>query len=98
MTGPRPSSGLARRSSSTGPAWRSALERGRLSINEVGIELLHHWFPPQRSAPLAITGSEVLGVAPLEVTDALLDEFHHLANHHEHRYLVDQVMDLLATN
>jgi hypothetical protein len=72
--------------------------RGRRSINEVGIELLHHWFPPRRSAPLAITGSEVLGVVPLEVTDALLDEFHHLANHHEHRYLVDQVMDLLATN
>jgi hypothetical protein len=58
--------------------------RGRRSVNEVGIELLHHWFPPQRSAPLAITGSEVLGVVPLEVTDALLDEFHRLADRHEH--------------
>ena len=46
-------------------------------------ELLHHWFLPQRSTPLAITGSEVLGVVPLEVADALLDEFHHLAGRHE---------------
>jgi hypothetical protein len=29
--------------------------RGRRSINEIGIELLHHWFLPQRSAPPAIT-------------------------------------------
>jgi hypothetical protein len=98
MTGPRPSSGLARRSSSTGPAWRSALERGRLSINEVGIELLHHWFPPQRSAPAAITGSEVLGVVPLEVTDALLDTFHRLADRHEHGYMAEHVIELLATS
>ena len=35
--------------------------RGRHSINEVGIELLHHWFLPQRPAPPASTGSEVLG-------------------------------------
>ena len=72
--------------------------RGRRSINEVGIELLHHWFPPQRSAPLAITGSEVLGVVPLEVTDALLDEVHRLADRHEHRSLVEQVVELLATS
>ena len=70
--------------------------RGRRSINEVGIELLHHWFPPQRSAPLAITGSEVLGVVPLEVTDALLDEFHRLADHHEHGYMAEHVLELLA--
>jgi hypothetical protein len=72
--------------------------RGRRSINEVGIELLHHWFPPQRSAPLAITGSEVLGVVPLEVTDALLDEFHRLADHHEHGYMAEHVLELLATS
>jgi hypothetical protein len=30
---------------------------GRRSVNEVGIELLHHWFLPQRSVPLAITHS-----------------------------------------
>ena len=72
--------------------------RGRRSVNEVGIELLHHWFPPQRSAPLAITGSEVLGVVPLEVTDALLDEFHRLADRHQHGLLVEQVMELLATS
>jgi hypothetical protein len=74
------------------------MDRGRRSINEIGIELLHHWFPPQRSAPLAITGSEVLGVVPLEVTDALLDEFHHLADRHQHGLLVEQVMELLATS
>jgi hypothetical protein len=71
---------------------------GRRSINEVAIELLGHWFLPQRSAPLAITDSEVLGVVPLEVTDALLDEFHRLADRHEHGYLVEQVMELLATS
>jgi hypothetical protein len=72
--------------------------RGRRSINEVAIELLHHWFLPQRSAPLAITDSEVLGVVPLEVTDALLDEFHRLADRHEHGFLVEQVMELLDTS
>ena len=71
---------------------------GRRSLNEVGIELLHHWFPPQRSAPLAIAGSEVLGVVPPEVTDALLDEFRRLADRHEHGFLVEQVMELLATS
>jgi hypothetical protein len=61
-------------------------------------ELLHHWFLPQRSTPLAITHSEVLGVVPLEVIDALLDEFHHLADRHERGFLVEQVMELLATS
>ena len=68
---------------------------GRRSVNEVGIELLHHWFLPQGPAPLAITGSEVLGVVPLEVTDALLDEFRSLADHHESGFMVEQVMELL---
>ena len=72
--------------------------RGRRSVNEVGIELLHHWFPPQRPAPPAITGSEVLGVDPLEVTDALLDQFRRLADRHEHGFLVEHVMELLATS
>jgi hypothetical protein len=72
--------------------------RGRRSINEVGIQLLCRWFPPRRSAPLAITGSEVLGVVPLEVTDALLDQFHRLADRHQHGFLVEQVMELLATS
>jgi hypothetical protein len=69
---------------------------GRRSVNEVGIELLHHWFRPQGSAPSAIPGSEVLGVVPLEVTDALLDEVHRLADHHERGFLAEQVMELLA--
>jgi hypothetical protein len=71
---------------------------GRRSINEIGIELLHHWFLPQRSAPLAITGSEVLGVVPLEITDALLDEFHRLADRHQRSVMVEQVMELLDTS
>jgi hypothetical protein len=54
--------------------------RGRRSLNEVGIALLHHWFLPHESAPRAITHSEVLGMVPLEVTDALLDEFRRLAD------------------
>ena len=72
--------------------------RGRRSVNEVGIELLCRWFSPRRSAPLAITGSEVLGVVPLEVTDALLDEFHRLADRHEHGFMVEHVLELLATS
>jgi hypothetical protein len=69
---------------------------GRRSVNEVGIKLLHHWFLPQGSAPLALTGSEVLGVVPLEVTDALLDELRRLADHHERGFMAEQVMELLA--
>jgi hypothetical protein len=76
----------------------AAWTRGRRSLNEVGIALLHHWFPPQGSVPLAITGSEVLGVVPLEVTDALLGEFRRLADRHQHGDMVEQVMELLATS
>jgi hypothetical protein len=65
-------------------------------VNEVGIELLHHWFLPQGSASPAITGSEVLGVVPLEVTDALLDEFRRLADRHQRGCKAEQVMELLA--
>ena len=72
--------------------------RGRRSINEIGIELLHHWFLPQDAAPLAITHSEVLGVVPLEVTDALLEVFRRLADRHERGFLVEQVMELLAAS
>lgn len=72
--------------------------RGRRSVNEVGIELLRHWFVPKGSAPLVITGSAVLGVVPLEVTDVLLDELRRLADHHERGVVVEQVMELLATS
>jgi hypothetical protein len=71
--------------------------RGRRSVNEVGIELLHHWFLPHESAPLAVTRSEVLGVVPLEVTDALLDELRRLADRHERGHMVEHVMELLAS-
>jgi hypothetical protein len=72
--------------------------RGRRSVNEVGIDLLHHWFLPHESAPLPITHSEVLGVVPLEVTDALLDAFRRLADRHQRGYMVEHVMELLATS
>ena len=72
--------------------------RGRRSVNEVGIELLHHWFLPHSAVPLAITHSEVLGVIPLEVTDALLEVFRRLADRHERGFLVEQVMELLAAS
>jgi hypothetical protein len=72
--------------------------RGRRSLNEIGIELLHHWFRPQGSAPLAITRSEVLGVVPLEVTDALLKEFRLLADRDQRGLGVEHVMELLATS
>ena len=45
-----------------------------------------------------ITRSEVLGVVPLEVTDALLDELRRLADRHGCGFLVEQVMELLATS
>ena len=70
---------------------------GRRSINEIGIELLERWFLPERP-PLAIAHSEVLGVVPLEVTDALLDEFRRLADRHQRGFMVEQVMELLATS
>jgi hypothetical protein len=41
----------------------AAWTRGRRSVNEVGIGLLHHWFVPEEPPP-AITRSEVLGVVP----------------------------------
>jgi hypothetical protein len=75
----------------------AAWTRGRRSINEVGIELLHHWFLPQEP-PLAPTRSEVLGVVPLEVTDALLEVFRRLADRHERGSMVEQVMELLAAS
>jgi hypothetical protein len=74
----------------------AAWTRGRRSVNEVGIELLHHWFLPERP-PLAITHSEVLGVVPLEVTDAVLDELRRLADRHQRGHMVEHVMELLAT-
>jgi hypothetical protein len=75
----------------------AAWTKGRRGVNEVGIELLHHWFLPERP-PLAIAGSEVLGVVPLEVTDALLEAFRRLADRHQCGFMVEQVMELLATS
>jgi hypothetical protein len=73
----------------------AAWTRGRRSINEVGINLLRHWFV-RDTPPLAITRSEVLGVVPLEVTEALLEAFRRLAGRHERGLMVAHVMELLA--
>lgn len=73
----------------------AAWTRGRRGVNEVGMALLHHWFVPQ-GPRLAITHSEVLGVVPLEVTDALLHEFRRLADRHQRGFMVEQAMELLA--
>jgi hypothetical protein len=67
-------------------------------VNEVGLELLRHWFLPHRSVPLAITGGEVLGGVPLEITDALLAVFRYLADRHDRGYMVEHIMELLATS
>ena len=75
----------------------AAWTKGRRSVNEVGIQLLHHWFVPE-GPPLAITRSEVLGVVPLEVTDALLDAFRRLADRHERGFMVEHIMELLAAS
>jgi hypothetical protein len=53
---------------------------------------------PARAATTAITHSEVLGVVPLEITDAVLDEFRRLADRHQRGCKVEQVLELLATS
>jgi hypothetical protein len=74
----------------------AAWTRGRRSVKEVGIELLHHWFLPEEPPP-AIIRSEVLGVVPLEVTDALLDTFRGLADRHERSLLApDAAVSILT--
>jgi hypothetical protein len=35
-------------------------------------------------------------LGPLQITDALLDEFHRLADRHHRSLLIEHVMDLLA--
>jgi hypothetical protein len=37
-------------------------------------------------------------LVPLEVTEGLLEEFHRLADRHEHGYMVERVLELLATS
>ena len=75
----------------------AAWTRGRRSVNEVGVALLRHWFLAHESVPLAITGSEVLGVVPLEVTDALLEVFRRLAGRDQRGFMVEQMIELLGS-
>jgi hypothetical protein len=73
----------------------AAWTEGRRSVNEIGIGLLRHWLAPGEP-PATITRSEVLGVVPLEVTDALLDTLRTLADRHERGFVVEQIMELLV--
>jgi hypothetical protein len=73
----------------------AAWTEGHRSVNEIGIGLLRHWFAPNKP-PATITRSEVLGVVPLEVTDALLDTLREVADRHERGFMVEQVMELLV--
>ena len=74
----------------------AAWTRGRRSVNEVGIELLHTGSCPSGGRRWPSPARRSLGWSPLEVTDALVDEFRRLADRHRHG--VEQVMALLATS
>ena len=73
----------------------AAWTEGHRSVNEIGIGLLRHRLAPEEP-PATITRSEVLGVVPLEVTDALLDTLRGLADRHERGFVVEQIMELLV--
>jgi hypothetical protein len=73
----------------------AAWTEGHRSVNEIGIGLLRHWLVPEEP-PATITRSEVLGVVPLEVTDALLDTLRTVADRHERGFVVEQIMELLV--
>jgi hypothetical protein len=73
----------------------AAWTQGHRSVNEVGIGLLQHWLAPAEP-PITIARAEVLGVVPLEVTDALLDTLRAQAGRHERGFMVEHVMELLA--
>jgi hypothetical protein len=51
--------------------------------------------PGGREGPrsLAITHSEVLGAVPLEVPDALLDEFRRVVDRHQRGFMVEHVVE-----
>ena len=68
---------------------------GRRSVNEIGINVLRHWFAPQ-AVTETIAHSEVLGVVPLEASNGLLDALRELAERHDQGYMVEQVLELLA--
>ena len=73
----------------------AAWTAGRRSINEIGIRVLRHWFAPQK-VPTVITRSEVLGIVPLEASNALLDTLQELADQHDRGFMVEQVTQLLV--
>jgi hypothetical protein len=68
---------------------------GRRSINEIGIGVLRRWFAPQK-VTTPITHSEVLGIVPLEASNALVNTLQELADHHDRGFMVEQVMELIV--
>lgn len=72
----------------------AGLTEGRHSLNEVAIRVLRQWLRPERP-PVAVLRAEVLGVAPIEVTDALLDTFRRLAEHPDRGYLVEYALQVI---
>jgi hypothetical protein len=72
----------------------AALTEGRHSVNEVATGVLREWFRPERP-PTAVLRAEVLGIVPIEVTDALLDTFARLAERSDRGFLVEQVLEVI---
>lgn len=73
----------------------AALTEGRHSVNEVAIRILRQWLRPERP-PAAVLRAEVLGVFPIEVTDALLDTFRELASRPDRGVLVEQALQAIS--
>lgn len=72
----------------------AALTEGRHSVNEVATRVLREWFRPERP-PAAVLRAEVLGIVPIEVTDALLETFRRLAERPDRGFLVEQVLEVI---
>jgi hypothetical protein len=74
----------------------AAWTRGRRSVNEVGIELLHHWFVPE-GPPLAITRSESWAWSRSRSPTACWTR-PPARDRHERGFMVEHVMELLAAS
>jgi hypothetical protein len=72
----------------------AVLTGGRHSVNEVATRVLREWLRPGRP-PAAVLRAEVLGIVPIEVTDALLDTFGRLAERPDRGFLVEQVLEVI---
>ena len=71
--------------------------RGRRSINEIAWNCCTLVPAPRDQCRWPSPAPRSSG-GPLEATDALLDEFHRLADRHEGGFLIEQVVELLTTS